>query len=90
MLKTNTLLNALSVVMIGLLGFFGAQMWGDVKDTKTATTTITSQVSTISKTVDDHETRIRAAEHDLIRLQEQPHDDNRISRSPKMTDESKH
>jgi len=85
MLKINTVLTAACVVLLGLVSWLGTEMWGDIKETKTATTTMTTQVNTISKEVDDHETRIRQTERDVTILQQQRRED-RAAWNPKMLD----
>lgn len=85
MLKLNTLLTALAVVLMALLGFLGKAIWDDVATIKTATFNNSAQVLTLSKTVDDHETRIRQTEKDVTILQQAQRDDRTV-RTPKMLD----
>jgi len=85
MLKTNTVLTALGLILMSVLGYFGSQMWGDIKDVKTAATSTSVQVQTMSKQVDDHETRIRQTEHDVTILQQLQREDRTV-RPPKMTE----
>lgn len=71
MLKLNTLLTGLAVVLMALLGFLGKAIWYDVATIKTATTAVTTKMDAMSHTLDDHETRIRQTEHDVIVLQQE-------------------
>jgi cell division protein FtsB len=84
MLKLNTVLTALALVLMTLLGFLGKAIWDDVATIKSTTTTQAAQVQTISRELDDHETRIRQAEKDVTILQQVQREERNVARSPKM------
>jgi hypothetical protein len=69
MLKLNTVLTALAVVLLGLLSWLGAQMWGDISQTKSSVLTLSAHIEEQGKHLDDHETRIRETEKRIIVLQ---------------------
>lgn len=70
MLKINTVLTALAVILLALLSFIGAHIWNDVSDIKGSQITTSEQIKDIYRRVEDHEGRIRVNEHDVIILQQ--------------------
>jgi hypothetical protein len=88
MIKTNVLLNAVSVILMAVLCYFGKCVWEDLAAIKTASTSQAVQMISVVREVDDHETRIRLNERDITILQQAQRED-RTARSPKMLDNSK-
>ena len=86
MLKTNTVLTAACVVLLGLVSWIGKCIWDDVATIKSVTTAQTVQVQAIAHEVDDHEIRIRQTEKDVTILQQEQREERATARSPKMTD----
>jgi hypothetical protein len=84
MLKTNTLLNFVSVILMGLLTWLGHNIWDDVAAIKASNISATAEIQSISHTIDDHEVRIRQTEHDVTILQSQQREERRAL-SPKMS-----
>lgn len=85
MLKLNTLLTGLAVVLLALLGFLGKAIWDDVATIKNLTAMQTVQMQTMSRELDDHESRIRQTEKDVTILQQGQRED-RTGRAPKIND----
>lgn len=76
MLKLNTVLTAMAVVLLTLLSFLGARVWSDVADTKAAMIRLNDQMEQVNKItddhshrLDDHESRIRANENKITILE---------------------
>lgn len=85
MLKLNTVLTGACSVLLILLGFLGKAIWDDVATIKNAYTTTAAQVVIMAREMDDHESRIRQNEKDIIVLQQDGRD-SRTARSPKMSE----
>ena len=85
MLKLNTVLTAVCVVLAAMAGYFGKCIWEDVAAIKSATTMQAIQVQSLTRQVDDHETRIRQTERDVTILQQVQREDRTV-RPPKMTE----
>lgn len=85
MLKLNTALTALAVVLMAVLGYMGTQALGKLDATNAAQLQLGVKIDGLKSQVDDHETRIRKTETDVLILQQQQRDD-RVVRPPKMTE----
>lgn len=85
MLKLNTVLTFVCAIFLALISWLGKCIWDDVAISKAATISTAVQMQSIHAQVDDHETRIRQTEHDVIVLQADGHEP-RSARSPKMFD----
>lgn len=85
MLKLNTALTALAVVLMASLGYMGTQALAKLDATNTAQTQIAVKIDGLKSEVDDHETRIRQTERDVTILQQAQHED-RGARSPKLSE----
>lgn len=72
-------------MLLILLGFLGKAIWDDVATIKNAYTTTAAQVVIMAREMDDHESRIRQNEKDIIVLQQDGRD-SRTARSPKMSE----
>lgn len=81
MLKLNTVLTGACVILLGVLGWLGKGVWDDVSAIKTASISAAADIKSMSRTLDDHETRIRQTERDVIVLQQ----DRKIYPSPHQT-----
>lgn len=84
MIKTNVVLNAFGVLLLGVLAFMGRNMWDDISQIKAATSQGAVKIENISRTVDDHEVRLRQNERDITKLQSERRGNE--FRTPKQLD----
>lgn len=85
MLKLNTVLTGVCTVFLALIGWLGKCIWDDVAMIKNLTAMQTVQMQTMSRELDDHESRIRQTEHEVTILQQSQREERRAL-SPKMSE----
>jgi hypothetical protein len=66
--------------LLGLLCWLGKCMWDDISAAKTAGIATQARIETMTQKLEDHESRIRQNEKDIITLQSERMD---RARSPK-------
>lgn len=86
MLKLNTVATVFATLLLGILCWLGKGIWEDVATIKSSNTTQAVQMQTLTRELDDHESRIRQAEKDVTVLQQGQREDPRTARSPRMSD----